>query len=217
MHLPDATCAREAFMLDLLGPLVLFAAVMTLTPGPNVVLVTASAANFGFRRTLPQMLGITFGFGLMVMAAGLGVAEFDWRRAAPACAGQVCRRDLPRLSCLAYRPGRRRQRRIGARKADRMPRGGAVHVDEPQGLDIRLRCDRSLHHGGRRGVVGDLADRCRSVGILFAVVRSLGRVRCGHRTTSGQAGRTHRVQLVDGGTAGAFARASAVVRAMRRR
>ena len=41
----------------LLGPLVLFAAVMSLTPGPNVIMVTASAANFGFGRTIPQMLG----------------------------------------------------------------------------------------------------------------------------------------------------------------
>ena len=40
-------------MHDLLGPLILFASVMSLTPGPNVVLVTASAANFGFGRTLP--------------------------------------------------------------------------------------------------------------------------------------------------------------------
>ena len=61
-------------MNDLLGPLVLFAAAVTLTPGPNVVLVTASAANFGFRRTVPQMLGITFGFGTMVLATGLGLA-----------------------------------------------------------------------------------------------------------------------------------------------
>lgn len=61
-------------MGELLGPLVLFAVAMTLTPGPNVVLVTASAANFGFRRTVPQMLGITFGFGSMTMAAGLGLA-----------------------------------------------------------------------------------------------------------------------------------------------
>jgi threonine/homoserine/homoserine lactone efflux protein len=38
------------------------------------VLVTASAANFGFRRTVPQMLGITFGFGSMVLATGLGLA-----------------------------------------------------------------------------------------------------------------------------------------------
>jgi threonine/homoserine/homoserine lactone efflux protein len=61
-------------MIELLGPLVLFAAAVTLTPGPNVVLVTASAANFGFRRTIPQMLGITFGFGTMVLATGLGLA-----------------------------------------------------------------------------------------------------------------------------------------------
>jgi len=61
-------------MNELLGPLVLFAAAVTLTPGPNVVLVTASAANFGFRRTIPQMLGITFGFGSMVLATGLGLA-----------------------------------------------------------------------------------------------------------------------------------------------
>ena len=61
-------------MNELLGPLVLFAAAVTLTPGPNVVLVTASGANFGFRRTIPQMLGITFGFGTMVLATGLGLA-----------------------------------------------------------------------------------------------------------------------------------------------
>jgi threonine/homoserine/homoserine lactone efflux protein len=58
----------------LLGPLVLFAAAVTLTPGPNVILVTASGANFGFRRTIPQMLGITVGFGAMALAAGLGLA-----------------------------------------------------------------------------------------------------------------------------------------------
>jgi len=58
----------------LLGPLILFASVMSLTPGPNVVMVTASAANFGFRRVIPHMLGITLGFGLMVMAVGLGLA-----------------------------------------------------------------------------------------------------------------------------------------------
>ena len=61
-------------MHELLGPLVLFAAAMCLTPGPNVVMVTASAANFGFRRAIPHMLGITLGFGFMVMAAGLGLA-----------------------------------------------------------------------------------------------------------------------------------------------
>lgn len=61
-------------MHDLLGPLVLFAAAMCLTPGPNFSMVTASAANFGFRRTIPQILGIALGFAIMIMAAGLGLA-----------------------------------------------------------------------------------------------------------------------------------------------
>jgi threonine/homoserine/homoserine lactone efflux protein len=61
-------------MQDMLGPLVLFALAMCFTPGPNVVMVTASGANFGFRRAIPHMLGITFGFGSMVVAAGLGLA-----------------------------------------------------------------------------------------------------------------------------------------------
>ena len=61
-------------MREMLGPLILFAAVMSLTPGPNVIMVTASAANFGFGRTIPQMLGITLGFGFMVIAVGLGLA-----------------------------------------------------------------------------------------------------------------------------------------------
>ncbi|HEX2886556.1 LysE family translocator [Vineibacter terrae] len=58
----------------LMGPLVLFAAATCLTPGPNVIMVTASAVNFGFRRTIPQMLGITLGFALAIMAAGIGLA-----------------------------------------------------------------------------------------------------------------------------------------------
>ena len=61
-------------MEELLGPLFLFSAAMCLTPGPNVVMITASAANFGFRRAIPHMLGITFGFGFMVLATGLGLA-----------------------------------------------------------------------------------------------------------------------------------------------
>ena len=62
-------------MGELLAPLVLFALAVTLTPGPNVVLVTAAAANFGFRRTLPQMIGISLAFGLMTLMAGLGLVS----------------------------------------------------------------------------------------------------------------------------------------------
>ncbi|MTI11621.1 LysE family translocator [Sansalvadorimonas verongulae] len=48
---------------------------MTGTPGPNNMMLTASGANFGYLRTLPHILGICCGLGLLIMAiaAGLGV------------------------------------------------------------------------------------------------------------------------------------------------
>lgn len=58
----------------MLGPLVLFAIAMCGTPGPNVVLATAMAATFGLRRTLPQIAGVTAGFGAQIVLAGLGLA-----------------------------------------------------------------------------------------------------------------------------------------------
>jgi len=41
--------------------------VMSITPGPNNIMLTASGVNFGFRRTLPHMLGITFGCSLQLL------------------------------------------------------------------------------------------------------------------------------------------------------
>ncbi|MDO6499314.1 LysE family translocator [Photobacterium sanguinicancri] len=55
--------------------LITFATTMTGTPGPNNLMVTASGANFGYRRTVPHMLGIGSGLVSMIIlvAAGLGV------------------------------------------------------------------------------------------------------------------------------------------------
>jgi threonine/homoserine/homoserine lactone efflux protein len=58
----------------LFWPLVLFSAAMSFTPGPNVIMVTASAANFGYRRAIPHILGITLGFGVMIVILGAGLA-----------------------------------------------------------------------------------------------------------------------------------------------
>ena len=57
-----------------LGALALFAFVTSVTPGPNNVMLTASGANFGFRRSMPHILGITLGFPAMLVAVGLGAA-----------------------------------------------------------------------------------------------------------------------------------------------
>ncbi len=60
-------------MTELLAALVLFAASASFTPGPNNVMLTASGATFGFRRTVPHILGVVLGFPAMVAAVGLGL------------------------------------------------------------------------------------------------------------------------------------------------
>jgi threonine/homoserine/homoserine lactone efflux protein len=58
---------------QLLVAFVVFAAVMFFTPGPNNIMLLASSVNYGFRRTLPHIAGITFGFAFMVGAVGVGL------------------------------------------------------------------------------------------------------------------------------------------------
>ena len=55
-------------------PLLTFALISCITPGPNNMMLTASGANFGFKQTVPHILGVTSGLiGLMIVAAlGLG-------------------------------------------------------------------------------------------------------------------------------------------------
>ena len=63
---------------DLIYPLVLFAFVSSATPGPNNMMLLASGANFGLWRTVPHMVGIGLGFGLMIVMVGVGLMQvFD--------------------------------------------------------------------------------------------------------------------------------------------
>jgi threonine/homoserine/homoserine lactone efflux protein len=52
-----------------------FALSTTFTPGPNTILVTASAATYGLRRTVPLFLGMMVGFPLLMTAVGFGLGE----------------------------------------------------------------------------------------------------------------------------------------------
>jgi len=60
---------------DLFWALLIFTFVMTVTPGPNTMMLLASGVNFGFRATVPHMAGITLGFGLMTVLVGMGLGE----------------------------------------------------------------------------------------------------------------------------------------------
>ena len=63
-------------------PLLTYMATMSVTPGPNNLMLAASGVNFGFRRTLPHMLGISIGVGIqIVLVAGLLAWVMTWLEA----------------------------------------------------------------------------------------------------------------------------------------
>ena len=55
--------------------LTLFSLVSSITPGPNNLMLMTSGANFGFRRSVPHMLGVSLGFTLMVLLVGIGLVQ----------------------------------------------------------------------------------------------------------------------------------------------
>ena len=52
-----------------------FVAVMTGTPGPNNLMLMASGANAGFRRSLPHILGIAIGCQVILVCVALGLGQ----------------------------------------------------------------------------------------------------------------------------------------------
>lgn len=56
-----------------LDPLYLFVFAGLFSPGPNVILLTASGARFGFRRTLPHVAGVVLGVGITSGLTAFGI------------------------------------------------------------------------------------------------------------------------------------------------
>ena len=48
---------------------------MTWTPGPNNAMLTASGANFGWRRTVPHSMGVAFGVPIMLFLIAMGLGQ----------------------------------------------------------------------------------------------------------------------------------------------
>jgi threonine/homoserine/homoserine lactone efflux protein len=60
-------------MLEGLFPLATYCALMSATPGPNNVMLATSGANFGYRRTVPHLLGINAGVFVLTIVVCLGL------------------------------------------------------------------------------------------------------------------------------------------------
>ncbi|WP_423907977.1 LysE family translocator [Candidatus Spongiihabitans sp.] len=63
---------------EIITALIAFAFVSSITPGPNNLMLLTSGTNFGFKHTIPHILGIVTGFTVMVVLVGVGLLQlFD--------------------------------------------------------------------------------------------------------------------------------------------
>ena len=96
-YAPSSTSAMDPSLM--IGAAV-FALVASITPGPNNVLLAASGLTFGFRRTLPLVLGIEVGFLLLLLAVAVGLGaifeRLPWLQLALRVVG------VTYLLCLAW-------------------------------------------------------------------------------------------------------------------
>jgi threonine/homoserine/homoserine lactone efflux protein len=83
-----------------LWALVVFSLVGSFTPGPNTTIATVTAANFGFRATVPHILGVPFGFSTLLALGMLGVAGL--LLSAPAAADALKWAGIAYLLYLAW-------------------------------------------------------------------------------------------------------------------
>lgn len=53
----------------------MFSTAAAFTPGPNNLMALASGANWGYRRTLPHILGVCVGFLIILLLVGAGLGS----------------------------------------------------------------------------------------------------------------------------------------------
>jgi threonine/homoserine/homoserine lactone efflux protein len=63
-------------MLNEIAALVAFAFVGSFSPGPNNAVLWASGISFGFRRTIPHVVGGALGVGALVVGVSAGIGAF---------------------------------------------------------------------------------------------------------------------------------------------
>jgi threonine/homoserine/homoserine lactone efflux protein len=198
-------------MGEMLAPLVLFALVLCLTPGPNVVMVTASAANFGFRRAIPQMLGITLGFGVMVLAVGLGLAGVF--HAEPRLHILLKYGGAAYLLHLAWRIAHADAASSDATRARPINFVEAVLFTwiNPKGWVTAVGALAAYTTVGGDAVL----QTCVIAAVLAAACLASGGVRRGDRALPRQSARPRKLLLVDGGPSGALSHPGVLVTAER--
>jgi len=60
-------------MYSQLAPLIFFSVAAAFTPGPNNIIGSYSGFNFGIKKSIPLILGVTFGYTILITLAAGGL------------------------------------------------------------------------------------------------------------------------------------------------
>ena len=95
----------STFTYTTLWALLTFIFISSITPGPNNIMLLHSGARFGFRLTVPHMLGVSIGFILMIFLCCIGIATVVLRYPATNWALKIigCAYALALVQALAQR------------------------------------------------------------------------------------------------------------------
>lgn len=87
--------------IDIVLAFISFCLISSTTPGPNNLMIVTSSMNFGFKKTIPHMGGIVFGFGSMLVV--IAIAKSGLIRILPDVQGGLKIIGSAYLLYLSYR------------------------------------------------------------------------------------------------------------------
>jgi len=64
---------QEFYTIAMILSIATFTLSTSISPGPNNIMLLSSGLTFGYKKTIPHMTGVFFGFPLMVLIVGLGM------------------------------------------------------------------------------------------------------------------------------------------------
>ncbi len=64
---------EHIYTFAMLSSIVVFTISSSVTPGPNNIIILSSGLTFGYKKTIPHILGVTLGYPFMLILLGLGV------------------------------------------------------------------------------------------------------------------------------------------------
>ncbi len=122
-----------------------FLVAMSFTPGPNNNMVASSGVNFGFRATIPHMLGIAVDVASMLLLIGFGLGQIFIALPVVHHGLKIVGTFYLYISRLANRDRIRRRYRRTHRPSARLAAGCRVSVRQCEGLAKRGLCHHDLH------------------------------------------------------------------------